>query len=338
MVTEMADDERSDGGRSFAAQFSEIRQLENQKGRLEKSVLQARKRAEEFRMFRGDPSSTGSTDRVHEIHRQLASIDDATAAHARVARLELELRRSEKNEMELTDQVSELRASLDLRQAEVLDLRSELQAYARHDVRNLQAVKEKKGILSHVQQLSRFDRAASSPTLPSEVAFNQPEVLRLEEVVRQHQVNLPTNGIEARSVAALDAELEELDGQYHMAEAARHASVRAQLLFAEAELLAEMEDLGRRHEQLRETMAQELAEMQACEAESEACRARANQHRRLAEEAANATRTAGKRRGPGAAPVVLSHAVHSTDPSGDLEPRQRSDQDPTARQRSAFAS
>jgi hypothetical protein len=332
----MADDASSAGGRSFAAQFSEIRQLENQKGRLEKSVLQARRRAEEFRLFRGDPSSTGSTDRVQEIHRQLASIDDATAAHARVARLELELRRSEKNELELIDQVSELRTALDSRQAEVLDLRSELQAQARHDIRNLQAAKSSKGVYSHAQQLSRADRAASSPTLSkdfsSELVLHQPEVLRLEEVVRQHQQQMPSKGIEARSVAALDAELEELDGQFHMAEAARHASVRAQLLLAEAELLAEMEDLGRKHEQLRETMAQEMQEMQACEAESEACRARATQHRRLAEEAASATRAAGKRRGPGAAPVV-----QSTEASGDLEPRQRSDYDAAARQRSAFA-
>ena len=73
IFTAMADDASSAGGRSFAAQFSEIRQLENQKGRLEKSVLHARKRAEEFRMFRGDPNSTGSTaDRAHEMHRQVA--------------------------------------------------------------------------------------------------------------------------------------------------------------------------------------------------------------------------------------------------------------------------
>jgi hypothetical protein len=336
----MADDASSAGGRSFAAQFSEIRQLENQKGRLEKSVLHARKRAEEFRMFRGDPNSTGSTaDRAHEMHRQVASIDDATAAHARIARLELELRRSEKNEMELIDQVSDLRNALDLRQAEVLDLRSELQTHARHDVRTLQAAKAK-GVYSHAQAPSRIDRTASSPNLKSEVALQQPEVLRLEEVIRQHQQHIPHKGIEARSVAALDAELEELDGQFHMAEAARHASVRAQLLLAEAELLADMEDLGQKHEQLREKMAQELAEMQTCEAESEVCRARASQHRRLAEEAATATRMAGKRRGPSAAP-----GVQSKEASGDLEPRQRSDsqtplpsKDAAARQRSAFAS
>lgn len=271
--------------------------------------MQARRRAEE-RLGPRSADSTGTTFPVQippvgELSRQIASLEDATAAHARLARLEVELRHSETRERGLQAEVTEMGAELTASRAEVFALRSELQEQARDDVRLLQAeLRDAKGRRTPERWELEGPQMRRSPSKErvSSATHREylPEVQRLEDVVRQHQTKLPVklDRDAARSVAALDAELEELDGQFHLAEAARHASTRAQLLLREADLLQEMESLGVQHERLRASMEQALVDMQACEAEAQACLARGAQHRKLSDEAAEAQRALRRRQKP----------------------------------------